>query len=180
MAGGVEARRFSPQEFVARGRLGAPPGAPSFPAPRSTGSTSTRPRSRSAPRERRRGKTSRSRRRLLPSAFCLPTSPLPGNPFRPIPRCRGHLRISRIPWSAVRRRTPGAGDTSVARPLEARPDPQENAMHFQELESRRLYAITSALDAAGTLTVRGDAANDIITVQESGRDLVVNQSPAAL
>jgi len=51
-------------------------------------------------------------------------------------------------------------------------------MHFDPLESRRLYSIASTLDGYGTLVVQGDGANDVITVQESGSTLLINQSPA--
>src|SRR5688572_23517947 len=36
----------------------------------------------------------------------------------------------------------------------------EQAMLFQALESRRHFSVSHSLDAAGTLTVYGDAAND--------------------
>ena len=51
-------------------------------------------------------------------------------------------------------------------------------MHFDPLESRRLFAITTTLDAAGTLTVQGDAADDVITVQDGYRSVTVSQSSA--
>ena len=53
-------------------------------------------------------------------------------------------------------------------------------MQLEGLESRRHFSITSSLDAAGTLAVQGDGANDVITVQESGAYLIVSQSPADL
>ena len=47
-------------------------------------------------------------------------------------------------------------------------------MLFQPLESRRHYSVSHFLDAAGTLTVQGDSADDVITVEEIGSSLMVN------
>ena len=49
-------------------------------------------------------------------------------------------------------------------------------MFPEPLESRRLYSVSHFLDPAGTLTVQGDMANDVITVQEQSGYLVVSQS----
>ena len=45
----------------------------------------------------------------------------------------------------------------------------------EPLESRRLCSVSHFLDTAGTLTVQGDMANDVITVQEQSGYLVVSR-----
>ena len=47
-------------------------------------------------------------------------------------------------------------------------------MLFQPLESRRHYSVSHYLDLGGTLTVQGDSANDVITVEEIGGSVMVN------
>ena len=47
-------------------------------------------------------------------------------------------------------------------------------MQFQPLESRRHFSVSHFLDAAGTLTVQGDYANDVIVIEQVGPSLMVN------
>jgi hypothetical protein len=51
---------------------------------------------------------------------------------------------------------------------------------LEALEPRRLFAISYGLDAAGTLTVQGDGADDAITIapQADGSYLSVDYAPA--
>jgi hypothetical protein len=93
------------------------------------------------------------------------------------------IRLSAFLWVSCRFRFVGATEETPARrvALPGITSCKELTM-FEALESRRLLAgnVVAALSGDGTLSLTGDAANNIIAVATSGTDIVVTGSATAV